>query len=137
MNIENNEVLEYINEILVNPGMEDDLKRKRKAIHADVVTDINNKREDPNVADSDSNYNDGKKPMYKEFVNSLLVYLDKHFPKQGLLRFNIKGELRKHLHGNEDELLRIQKKVGDVVGKEYTKFIDNVGKRVGKIAIEP
>ena len=143
MSTDNKQKLKYIelynliNELQINPGMEDDLRNKRKKIHADVVSDINNKRQDDSIANSDSNFNDGKKPMYREFINSLLIYLDTHFPKPGLMRVNIKGELRKHLHGDEEELLRIQKKVGDVVSKEYAKFIDNVGKRVGKIAIEP
>lgn len=125
-------------ELQVNPGMEDELKRKRQEISSDDAKDIHNKRVNPNVNVSNTNYSDGKtKSLDRQFINDLLVYLDSHFPKPGVIRVNIKGELRKHLHGDEDELLRVQKKVGDVVGKEYTKFIDNVGKRVSKIAIEP
>lgn len=127
----------YLLELQSNAGMEDDLKRKRKRINADDAMDASNKRNNPDVNISNTNYSDGKLPMHSKFVNDLLVYLGSHFPQPGVTRVNIKAELRKHLKGDEDELLRITKKVGDICSKERDKYLDNIGKRVSKIALEP
>jgi hypothetical protein len=112
--------------------------RIRDRLNIPDIEKDQNKANDPNVKDTNSNYNDGKVPLDSKFIERLSNYIDSIFPSTGDFSSRIKVELRKVVKNkNDKELEKTNKKVKDILYKEYHKFLDNIEKRMAKILLEP
>ena len=108
------------------------LKDKKERIHTDNVEKEFQKRTNPNVKDTNSNYNDGKENLDSKFTNGLISYIDSLFPNSSSMGSKISAELNKRIK-DDKEKKKVQKRVRDTVYKEWHKFLDNLDKRISKI----
>jgi len=132
-------------EVEPNPILEDymdlikgALNNKKERINVKPVEKAKDKFNDPDVIDTNSNYNDGKVNLDSQFVSRLVKYIDSVFPNMTDVGGRIHMEIRKEIDTTDHkEHKKVSTKVRDTVYKEYMKFLDNVEKRVGKIITKP
>ena len=95
-------------------------------------------RDDIDVHDTGSNYNDGKMGLPPEFVNRLVLYIDNFFPNETKISNSLGNELRKVIVVSDGkELDKTKKKVRDIVYKEKMKMLDRINKRCCAVLTEP
>lgn len=116
-----------------------DLDNAKDRINVKPVEKRHNKeRDDIDVKDSESNYNDGKMGLPPEFVNRLVIYIDNFFPNETKISNSLGNELRKIVVGGDGkELDKTKKKVRDILYKEKMKMLDRINKRCASVLINP
>jgi len=116
-----------------------DLDDEKERINVKPVEKRQDKaREDIDVHDTKSNYNDGKMGLPPEFVSRLVLYIDNFFPNETKISNSLGNELRKVIVvGDGKELTKVQKKVRDIVYKEKMKMLDKIKTRCAAVLTEP
>jgi len=117
-----------------------DLDQEKDRINVKPVEKRQDKeRDDIDVHDTKSNYNDGKMGLPSGFVNRLVLYIDNFFPKETKIGNSLGNELRKVVvvSNTGNELEKTKKKVRDIIYKEKMKMLDRINKRCSSILVNP
>jgi len=116
-----------------------DLDQEKDRINVKPVEKRQDKeRDDIEVKDTKSNYNDGKMGLPPEFVNRLVIYIDNFFPNETKISNSLGNELRKVVVVSDGkELDKTKKKVRDIIYKEKMKMLDRINKRCASVLVNP